>query len=439
MCGICGIITGTISQHEVGIFRRLLYLSAFRGEDSTGVFAVKNESGKMSTPFYKDIGNPMEWMSLYDNEFKTELHTSDTSALIGHTRHATKGSVSKANAHPFDFENVIGVHNGTLWTEPTLKGKKPETDSEALYAYMNEHGLEKTLSEISDTADAYTLVFYDKKAKTLNAIRNDKRPLSFVPVSGGSTIYWASEAGMLRWILDRENIKYEDVYTIHPGYLLTFDMSASNPALNYDLVKLKIKPKPRVYNTVNHTRHTAWGGEGEHRPPFIDRGVNRPGLVDSTGRSIGTTRPHDSSTATANSNVRDLIDGMTDWEAQLAAADGTLVPLQFDPATNKLVPKEELSKSGIVKGPPTTNVVPIKSGPAHMHHQNGGFFWIHNRAFDKKELEKKLEKGCAWCSVQGEITEKIDWLNLEDYLCESCVANPEVQEYRPLYQNTSGR
>ncbi len=440
MCGICGIVTGTISDHEASLFKKLLYMCAFRGMDSTGIFAVQGDRTTLETPFVKDIGDPMSFLALYGDEVDKDLHTKDAKALVGHTRHATRGTVNKENSHPFDFPNVIGVHNGTLWTSPKVAGKEAETDSESLYAFMNKNGLDATLSEMSASADAYTLVFYDKKKKTLNAIRNDKRPLSFVPVNGGSTIYWASEAGMLRWVLDRESVKYDEVYTIHPGYLLAFDMTEYNPALHYDIVKMKIKPKP--YTPPVHT-HSHWGGdarkawEGQETPPFIAR--DNSNSANSTGRSTGTIPTSGNSTGTIN--LKDVQDGLKDWEAELARADDTLIPLQYDPVTNKLVPNAELSKTGIVKGP-VTNVVSIDSHKiksANTHHHRGGFFWIGSRGFTRPEFEKKLEKGCAWCSTQSEPTEKVDWLNLEDYLCESCIPNPEVQEYRGLYAATSGR
>lgn len=47
-------------------------------------------------------------------------------SAIGHTRHATKGTVSIENAHPFVFQNVIGAHNGVFHNHDELNKDRAE-------------------------------------------------------------------------------------------------------------------------------------------------------------------------------------------------------------------------------------------------------------------------------------------------------------------------
>ncbi len=39
-------------------------------------------------------------------------------AVVGHTRHATRGAVTIGNAHPYEYGATIGVHNGQIYNAP---------------------------------------------------------------------------------------------------------------------------------------------------------------------------------------------------------------------------------------------------------------------------------------------------------------------------------
>lgn len=450
MCGICGIVTGTISNTEAEVFKKLLVMSAFRGKDSTGVFAVQGDNKAVRSAYIKQATNPMNFLEHNDEAFDKELNTSDAKALIGHTRFATKGDVTKKNAHPFDFPNVIGVHNGTLLINPKTK-KTYETDSESLYAYMNEFGLDETLTEISQAGDAYVLIWFDKKAGTLNAIRNDKRPLAFAPVSNGNTVYWASEDATLRYILSRENIHFKEIYTIHPGHLLTFNMLEYNPATAYEVTKIKIKPKiytppagswskpnhKGVQHWQNGVRTGAWEGAGNGVPGFLQRGGSPVrGSEDSSPLSGNT------STTTPTNTTPGTHEGEMDikgWEQALADYDAEeQKEFVYDKETNKFVPKENegatTTRKEVTSVTPTSNVVPISRQGSDVAHEQGGFYWIGHRAFTHAEFERKLAQGCAWCTTHCDADDKdIEWMNLENYLCGDCKERPEVQEYKPFY------
>lgn len=461
MCGICGIVTGTISNTEAEIFKKLLVMSAFRGKDSTGVFAVQGDEKELTSAYIKQATNPMNFLDHNAEAFDKELNTSDAKALVGHTRYATKGDVTKKNAHPFDFPNVIGVHNGTLLVNPKTK-KTYETDSESLYAYMNEFGLDETLTEISQAGDAYVLIWFDKKAGTLNAIRNDKRPLAFAPVSNGNTVYWASEDATLRYILSRENIHFKEIYTIHPGHLLTFNMLERNPATAYEVTKVKIKPK--IYassvgtwskpddrgvqrfqrHAIDHSgmRTGAWEGAGNGVPGFLQRGGDlRTGVSSpqsgTTSATTQTTNPMTPGTQTDTAEGMDI----KGWEQALADYDNEeQQEFVYDAQTNKFKPKEtqgatkETTSVRESIGPSEDNVVPISRARRDVSHEHGGFYWIGNRAFTYEEFARKLNEGCAWCTTKCDHDDKdVEWMNQENYLCGDCKERPEVQEYKPFY------
>jgi len=132
MCGIFGYI-GSKRATPILIdgMRRLEY----RGYDSTGI-AVKD--GDISV--FKKIGKVSEMQSILP------LDIQGTSG-IGHTRWATHGGVTDANAHPHASTSgeIVIVHNGIINNSRLLRASlmaqgvelKSETDSEAL-AHMIE-------------------------------------------------------------------------------------------------------------------------------------------------------------------------------------------------------------------------------------------------------------------------------------------------------------
>lgn len=194
MCGIVGI-AGRIEEKEEIIFRTLLDLDVIRGRDSTGVVKV----GVLSTSkpiITKAVGPPSNLIrkSLYLN-YQGTFH-SKSKCLIGHNRAATMGEVTVDNAHPFQFDHVYGVHNGTLRDWANLEGwLEFDVDSKALYKDVSKHGIESTWGKFSGAA---ALVWWDDKESSVNFARNKERPLYLARLNDGQTLMWASEEWMLK-------------------------------------------------------------------------------------------------------------------------------------------------------------------------------------------------------------------------------------------------
>ena len=127
MCGIFGFI-GNRSAAPLLIegLRRL----ESRGYDSSGI-VVKNGSLQV----HKKVGNVSELSKILPN------HVEGCSG-IAHTRWATHGGVTDANAHPHTSNDgkIALVHNGIINNAKGLRRRledrgfelKSETDSEAL-------------------------------------------------------------------------------------------------------------------------------------------------------------------------------------------------------------------------------------------------------------------------------------------------------------------
>lgn len=218
-CKLCGLvgIAGSIEVSHETFFKNLLKLDTVRGPDSTGILRV-GIGGE--TNVLKDIGTPYDLAQLkkYD-----ELFRGYHKLLLGHNRSATKGSITRANSHPFEFSDVIGAHNGTLRSVYDLKdGNTFDVDSEALFNDLNINGVDVTIPKING---AFALTWYSKSQQVLSIIRNSERPLYFNLFNGGKTIAWASEGWMLTVAAGMSNVKLEgDNVSLKIGELVEIDL-----------------------------------------------------------------------------------------------------------------------------------------------------------------------------------------------------------------------
>lgn len=242
MCGIVGMIaknsTGFMSS-DLDTFQNLLVMDSVRGEDSTGVFGIyKNRQART----IKVAAEPHmlfrcnEW-----GDFRTKA-VSSMNILVGHNRYATRGAVSTTNAHPFSEGKIVLVHNGTLHNHKDFN-KDVEVDSHAITHAFNERPAKDVLSEIDG---AFAFVWYNRSEGKLFVARNSERPLSFVETH--SNIYFASEGGMLEYLLNRKSYANAPVIKAESfpvGKLISFDLKGTKAEEDFKL----FTPKPYVTTT----------------------------------------------------------------------------------------------------------------------------------------------------------------------------------------------
>ncbi len=204
ICGIIGAAGDLNAKHEQAM-RTLLILDSLRGEDSTGIVCVPKFNNGVKVA--KQTGDPFQ---LFDHKTYDKAMLGTQRAIIGHNRYATTGVISRNNAHPFEHETCVGVHNGTLKTKYLLADPgNYQVDSDNIYHHIDKHGLHDALKYMDG---AWALVWWDKEVDSINFLRNKERPLMMCWSKDAKCLFWASESWMLRVALGRHGIEHQEVF-----------------------------------------------------------------------------------------------------------------------------------------------------------------------------------------------------------------------------------
>ena len=152
MCGIYGYI----GEHSAGqIIVNGLRSLEYRGYDSAGIAVIDNV-GNINISKFGEHKSSIDKLtkSIKDDKFNGNVG-------IGHTRWATHGIPSKANAHPHSSGDVAVVHNGIIENYDELRKKlekkkfifESDTDTEVI-AHLISYYLKKNLSPLKATITA---------------------------------------------------------------------------------------------------------------------------------------------------------------------------------------------------------------------------------------------------------------------------------------------
>lgn len=246
MCGIVGVIGATaLTFGNTNIFKHMLQMDVVRGKDSVGL--ISETGGKITCA--KSITNPTDFL---EHRRVAPILSGAVRALVGHNRHATKGSVSVNNAHPFEHGPISLVHNGTLTYPMPAHAHLFDTDSESIAYNLSLIPPEEAGAFIGTLSGAFTLVWYDSRDSSWNLIRNNERPLTLMQNVSNTVLYLSSEAGILYAATTKEKMEVvpaTHIFELPVGQLWKYTVQAGVLQREVRTVELK---KPTVH-TSTHT------------------------------------------------------------------------------------------------------------------------------------------------------------------------------------------
>ena len=194
-CGIIGFSGPSKSKFDLNKLKVLFYINSLeRGRDSVGYFTPANGIKKIDKE-YKHVVEAKD--NIIDNITKDNV-------LIGHVRAKTSGVNNLKNAHPWEYKNIIGLHNGTLknfsYSEGTLAKRYDisitdwDVDSQVLIQALDKNfenfNGETLLPALEEYEGAAALLLYHKERGTIFACHDKERPLFYGYV--GKSMYISS-------------------------------------------------------------------------------------------------------------------------------------------------------------------------------------------------------------------------------------------------------
>lgn len=226
MCGICGV-AGLIFNPQQNVFENLLVFNGLRGPHSTGTFFV-NGSSEQSRSYGLSKTGGTAWDLFSNPDYARNVARFSRRVLMGHCRFATVGLTGKRNAHPFEFENIAGAHNGTIDLAERKElpgyGHAFKTDSEALLSGINSCEPGEVAGIVGGLRGSWALAWYDKRTNEILFLRNKERLLFYTLSKGGGEVFWSSERNMLATALYRNNVEFQEIQLVPEDTLISFSV-----------------------------------------------------------------------------------------------------------------------------------------------------------------------------------------------------------------------
>lgn len=217
---MCGIF-GAIGDYEADKVKILCLLNENRGQHSTGIW-----NGKA---VLKDKITATEFCIKYKNVWK------ESDILLGHTRYATTGAITKDNAHPFIINNIVGTHNGAIYNfhdKMAVNNIKFEVDSQIIF-----HVLNKGIDKLKELHGYWGLAWYDRRDRGKLWLSCNNGELHYVIDSANNTLYYSSDPNHLKAIGVKGNI-----VKVKHNTILKIDIKT----LHITKIKMKFYHAPRI-------------------------------------------------------------------------------------------------------------------------------------------------------------------------------------------------
>ncbi len=223
MCGHVGVINlSTRTRTDLSTFiKEAVVVGTLRGNDSIGIGQICAD--RTTVDVHKTMASPTKLLASMPGAAITDQANTAFVTMVHH-RAATIGAVTKAAAQPFHYlygpfdarKNVLVAHNGTLTNHDLGIGSGSFVSDSDWLAYQiaaadidETTGLLDIAKSLSAVEGSYSVVVAtESQAYFAN---NGKRPMIVAVSVDRECLFYASEAGMLDWLLKRNNISTSGV------------------------------------------------------------------------------------------------------------------------------------------------------------------------------------------------------------------------------------
>lgn len=268
MCGLVGAFRTQESWWDAQKIKQFTYmglhLASFRGTQGTGVGLVADD-GEVSVNKSHLAAVDFLRTEMWD---WVEAQLAQSHVIMGHTRFPTfANTVHSKNAQPFWYgsedaeRQVMLTHNGHINSHHDLtkgiKGFFHPVDSAHVAKAMAEAKHPKDL--LPTMRGNFALVWYDEKERRMFATNNGGRELWMASSKDGKQMYYCSERGMLKFLLDRTGIEVKNIEEVPENECYSWNLDAKElmPGKYF-----KYKEKPYVVEATYGSGRDWHGGGG---------------------------------------------------------------------------------------------------------------------------------------------------------------------------------
>jgi predicted glutamine amidotransferase len=278
MCGIWGLTTsGYTSAADDKFLHQAAICGEVRGTHATGFVVLNNKECNV----YKKAVPGSQFVN--EHVDITKAVPANTKVVIGHNRAATVGASDNDDyAHPFIEKNLVGVHNGSLihgWEGRLQVSAKTPVDSMGLYRAIRARGIDFAAEKAEG---AMALVWIDTNTDRTYVLRNAERPLHYAESRADEKghdpgrLYFASEKGMLEWLLKRNKIAHSPIQSFKTEVL--YDIS--------DGIADEVRRVP-INGTWDMADWEEYGYRGNYQPGNYVPPVTQQGATPTTTTTTG--------------------------------------------------------------------------------------------------------------------------------------------------------
>jgi glucosamine--fructose-6-phosphate aminotransferase (isomerizing) len=282
-CGIVGFIgKEPAKDNAVEYLLEGLTILQNRGYDSAGVCTV-NANGNLVATKYASVGSTSDSINLLKAD-APERHYQHTLG-IAHTRWATHGGRTDANAHPhLDYKQRIGLcHNGTIENSADIKKElmalgipfKSETDTEVignLIGHLMDKGnslpdaLSKATARLEGT---WGLVIVEKGVPDKMLVARHGSPL-VIGIGQGRNFVASETSAFIRHTKNFIALKDDEIAVITPDSVSLEDARIEKAEAD----DIQLSPDPYPHWTIK---------EILEQPEAVSRALSYGGRIDPEG------------------------------------------------------------------------------------------------------------------------------------------------------------